>query len=136
MSDYPSKVSKIFALIRLLSGIRSYSREEIEDLTGIPKTTFHNYVNELKQFGVYIIQKDGRYIYSREHSSVQMEFDVKIQIETLEKKNNPIFRNLFQKQTNWELSFYNLIQENQFTSIPSDIQEQVKKDFITFLQII
>lgn len=38
---YETKLKKIFALLRLLSGNRRYTREEIEDRTGIPRTTFH-----------------------------------------------------------------------------------------------
>lgn len=136
MNEYSSKVSKIFALIRLLSGVRSYSREEIEELTGIPKTTFHNYINELKQFGVYIIQKDGRYIYSKEHSSLHMEFDVKVITETNLKTTNPFINDLLKKQSNLELSFYNMIQSTSDTTIPKEIEELVISDFITFLQII
>ena len=133
---YQTKLEKIFALIRLLSGNRRYTRAEIIRETGIPRTTLHNYINELKDYGIYIVQQDRYYIYSRDHSSTHMSFNMPVNIETyLNTIKNKELKSFYPDMSEVLLGFYNVMSESKASAIPSDLKSNVQEDFIEFLKI-
>lgn len=125
MNDYVTKMEKMFALLRLLSGISGHTIDEIQERTGIPRATFYNYKRELEGFGVTITVRDGYYIYNKNESTFKFEFLSRSQTSELLNK-------LLKGDSNKVLSFYNMIMEESNKVIPTELSGQIKKDFFTF----
>jgi len=63
---------KILQLLDLLSGIRSYSKEEIMDRIDINNVrTFYRYLEVLRNFGFVIDNSNGRYIIEKNNKSIK-----------------------------------------------------------------
>ena len=62
---------KILRLLDMLSGIRSYSREEIMERLEISDRNFYRYLRTLKDFGFVVNSEGGRYIIEKNNKNVK-----------------------------------------------------------------
>ncbi len=61
----------ILRLLDMLSGIRSYSKEEIMEKLNVSERSFFRYMETLKNFGFVVDYNQGRYIIEKENKTIR-----------------------------------------------------------------
>lgn len=122
MSYQPTK--NIFKLMRLLSGERTYSVVEIEEILGINERTFFRYLEVMEEMNYICNRDNGRYNQNKDKSDFsiinysQKITDVKIQFDN--------------KKVNIK-RIYNLLNDSSDMEPPIDFLEQFTKDIQDYL---
>lgn len=114
----------IFKLMKLLSGDKSYSIVEIEDVLGIDERTFFRYQKAMVELKYVLSCQDGKYIQNKKISSFTLT----------ELSKQSIGRNLhFNKDSSIDIvKVYNTLFETQATEVPNDFISEFLKDFQEF----
>lgn len=62
---------KILRLLEMLSGIRTYSKNEIRQALNISERNFYRYLGTLKDFGFVVNKEEGRYIIEKNNKNIK-----------------------------------------------------------------
>lgn len=119
---------KIFELLILLNGTRTYTIEEIYDRLEIDERTFFRYKDALHLMGFPMECNDGRYKLTKEGALFSL-------VEHRKKSIRSFKEELFTPQFDL-LKFYNILTEANVNSVPEEFIEDFSHELKKFYSTI
>ena len=122
MSYQPTK--NIFKLMRLLSGERTYSVVEIQEILGINERTFFRYLEVMEEMNYICNRDNGRYNQNKDKSGFSI----------INHSQRTTELNVYFKENKIDIKrIYNLLNDTLDLEPPVDFLEQFTKDYQDYL---